>query len=58
MLLNIITNFLQYCKNNDFAERSLESLTLRLNEFNQFAQSHEILSIQKINMLMSLAQLE
>jgi len=49
MLQNNITNFLQYCKNSNFSERSIESLTFRLNEFNKFIKSQNINSIQKIN---------
>ncbi len=49
MLQNNITNFLQYCKNSYFAERSIESLTLRLAEFDQFLQSQSIRSIGDIN---------
>jgi integrase/recombinase XerC len=49
-MLNInITNFLQYCKNSNFSERSIESLTFRLTEFNQFIRSQAILSIREIN---------
>lgn len=36
MLQINITNFLQYCKNSNFSERSIDSLSFRLNEFNQF----------------------
>jgi len=49
MLQNNITNFLNYCNNSNFAQRSLESLTFRLNEFNKFIKSQNILSVQKIN---------
>ena len=49
MLQNNITNFLQYCKNSNFSERSIESLTFRLNEFNQFIRSQTISSIRDIN---------
>ncbi len=44
-----ITNFLQYCKNSNFSERSIESLTFRLNEFNQFIQSQAISTLKQIN---------
>ena len=49
MLHHNITNFLQYCKNSNFSERSIESLTFRLNEFNQFIRSQAISSISEIN---------
>ena len=44
-----ITNFLQYCKNSNFSERSVESLTFRVTEFNQFIRSKAISSIREIN---------
>ena len=49
MLQNNITNFLNYCNNSDFSERSIETLSFRLNEFNKFVQTHTISSIDKIN---------
>jgi site-specific recombinase XerD len=49
MLQNNITNFLQYCKNSNFALRSLESLTHRLSEFNQFINSISALTINDID---------
>ena len=49
MLQNYITNFLQYCKNSYFAQRSIESLTLRLTEFDHFFQSQSLRSIGDIN---------
>ena len=51
MLQNNITNFLQYCKNSNFAERSIESLTFRLHEFNLFIQTVSLSSIKEINYL-------
>jgi site-specific recombinase XerD len=49
MLQNNITNFLQYCKNSNFAERSIESLTHRLNEFNHFINSIPARAFKDIN---------
>ena len=49
MLHNNITNFLQYCKNSNFSELSIETLSLRLHEFNLFIQEQLINSIKKIN---------
>jgi len=49
MLQNSITNFLHYCQNLNFSERSIESLTFRLNEFNQFIRSQAISSLSEIN---------
>jgi integrase/recombinase XerC len=49
MLQNNITNFLRYCKQSNFSQRSIESLTFRLYEFNQFIQSQAISTPQQIN---------
>jgi len=49
MLQNNITNFLHYCKHSNFSERSIESLTFRLQEFNQFIQSQAITTLKQIN---------
>ena len=49
MLQNNITNFLQYCKNSDFSQRSIETLSFRLNEFNKFIQSLSNFTITQIN---------
>lgn len=48
MLQNNITNFLQYCKNSDFALRSIESLSFRLNEFKGFIKTISNIKINKI----------
>ena len=49
MLQDNITNFLQYCKDSNLSERSIESLTFRLYEFNQFIPSQAISTLQQIN---------
>ena len=49
MLQNNITNFLHYCKNSNYSERSIESLTFRLTEFNQFIQSQAKSTLKQIN---------
>lgn len=49
MLHHNITNFLQYCKNSNFADRSIESITRRLGEFNQFLKSIHLCAITEIN---------
>lgn len=49
MLHHNITNFLHYCKNSNFSDRSVESLTFRLNEFNQFLKSIAICAIKDIH---------
>ena len=48
VLQNNIGNFLQYCKNSNFSKRSIETLALRLREFNQFIQDNSVKSINKI----------
>ena len=45
---NNITNFLQYCKTCGFKKRSLEALSIRLNQFNNFVQTLSIKSINEI----------
>ena len=49
MLHNNITNFLHYCKNSNFSERSIESLTFRLNELIRFLNAIPICNINEIN---------
>ena len=49
MLQNNIINFLQYCKNSNFSERSIGTLSFRLYEFNTFLKSFPNLTISKIN---------
>jgi len=51
MLQNNITNFLHYCKNSNFSERSIDSLSFRLNEFHQFLKSITISNIKDIHYL-------
>lgn len=49
MLQRNIRNFLQYCKNSNFSERSIESLTFRLTEFNHFLNALPVRSVCDIN---------
>jgi site-specific recombinase XerD len=51
MLEENVTKFLNYCNNSDFSDRSLETLTFRLKEFNQFMLScpKQVASIKKIS---------
>ena len=51
MLEKNISQFLNYCSNSEFSDRSLETLTLRLKEFKQFILSctKQITSVKKIN---------
>ena len=49
MLQNNINNFLQYCKNSNFADRSIESLTLRLAEFYKFLNAIPVFNVNEIN---------
>jgi integrase/recombinase XerC len=48
MLHYNIHNFLTYCKNSDFAKRSIETLEFRLHEFNAFIQQQAIPKIDQI----------
>ena len=49
MLQNNITNFLNYCKNSDFPNRSIETLSFRLNEFDKFILTSSISTIENID---------
>jgi len=49
MLSNSISNFLTYCKTAGFSEKSLETYTFRLGEFNDFVTQKQIDSIPQIN---------
>jgi len=44
-----ITNFLDYCHHSDFSPRSIETLSWRLNEFNQFMQMQRCGTVDNIN---------
>jgi len=48
MLDQKIKAFIAYCKVASFAKKSIESLTLRLNEFRQFLRSKRIKNIQSV----------
>ncbi|MBN2375514.1 MAG: tyrosine-type recombinase/integrase [Sedimentisphaerales bacterium] len=48
MLQHDITTFLDYCRDADFSQRSVESLAFRLHEFNQFVQIHAVSSVNDI----------
>lgn len=49
MLRHKISSFLQYGKNSNFSERSIETIEFRLNEFNAFIQQQAIPTIDQIN---------
>ena len=51
MLEENVTQFLNYCNNSDFADRSLETLSFRLKEFDKFLLScpQQINSVKQIN---------
>ena len=49
MLHKNIANFLQYCKNSNFADRSIELLTRRLTEFNKFLNAIPVFNVNEIN---------
>jgi site-specific recombinase XerD len=48
MLHNYFSSFLDYCKNANFSERSIESLAFRLNEFSNFLKTDDNPSIPEI----------
>ncbi len=49
MLQENITNFLDYCNNSDFSNRSIPTLSFRLNEFDKFINERSISEINYIN---------
>jgi hypothetical protein len=49
MLQIKIEHFLDYCKVSNFATRSIQSLRLRLNEFNRFIDKASVESVQGIS---------
>jgi site-specific recombinase XerD len=51
MLAKYITQFLDYCQTANFAAKSLQTLRLRLLEFDRFLHSRRIRSVQKIRYL-------
>ncbi len=44
-----IEHFLDYCKVSNFATRSIQSLRVRLNEFNRFIDKASVESVQGIS---------
>ncbi len=48
MLHRIISQFLEYCQLADSSVRSIQALTIRLNEFKAFLKSQRIRSVKKI----------
>jgi len=48
MLTKHINGFLGYCKVFDFSGKSIQSLSIRLNEFNSFLKPYRIRSFKKI----------
>ena len=51
MLKTEIEHFLTYCKVSDFSGKSIETFTIRLNEFNEFLKTTSATSIQDISYL-------
>lgn len=49
MLNEEMRHFLEYCKVSDFSEKSIESLTTRLNEFNEFLKRATVTSLKDIS---------
>ena len=48
MLHYYCKQFLEYCRLADFSVRSIQALTIRLNEFKAFLKSQRIRSVKKI----------
>ena len=48
MLHQYCSQFLEYCQLADFSVRSIQALTIRLNEFKAFLKSQRIRSVKKI----------
>ncbi len=48
MLHYYCKQFLEYCQLADFSVRSIQALTIRLNEFKTFLKSQRIRSVKKI----------
>ena len=48
MLHRYCSQFLAYCQLADFSARSIQALTIRLNEFKAFLKSQRIRSVKKI----------
>lgn len=44
-----IVQFINYCKVSNFAEKSIKSLRLRLNEFNRFLNKSPVRSVRDIS---------
>jgi len=49
MLTNKIEHFTNYCKLSNFAKKSIETLNLRLKEFNRFITGAKVQSVQDIS---------
>jgi len=49
MLKIKIEHFIDYCKVSNFAARSIQSLNVRLNEFNRFIRKAPVRSVQDIS---------
>ncbi len=48
MLTEQINGFIEYCKVSGFSDRSIQALTIRLNDFNDFLKSKRFSRIQNI----------
>lgn len=51
MLHHCVHEFLAYCRLASFTERSIQALTIRINEFKSFLKTRNIRSVKKINYL-------
>ncbi len=48
MLTEQINGFIEYCKVSGFSDRSIQALTIRLNDFNEFLKFNRFFHIQNI----------
>ncbi len=48
MLTEQINGFIEYCKVSGFSDRSIQTLTIRLNDFNDFLKSKRFSHIQNV----------
>ena len=48
MLTEQINGFIEYCKVSGFSDRSIQALTIRLNDFNDFLKSKRFSHIQNL----------
>jgi len=57
MLHRYCKQFLDYCRLADFSVRSIQALTIRLNEFKAFLKYQKVRSVKKITCQRAVAQI-